>query len=328
MADVPLLGAGDGGETKYGRRAWHPADSVGAKIYLIVALFVALGILIVVLSLFLASTLNMVTNVARAERDFSVSLLEGRIAGYELMLTGDKAREAAMYSRIEYSRNYAEVFGRLKTDVAQQGVAAVAEKVAATFSEFDGPASKVLARRVALLGFLPQVSDLIDIASSAAKQVSDYAGFARTMAAERGAGKDAALLAEWTARGDAIRALPAKFSEGTRILSQFVLLVANLALLGVLAFAAAVGIVASSIIVRRITKPIARTVEVLRDLSRGEGDLTAHIDVSSRDELGRLAGNFNEFLGKLRESIAAAKERSLALSDAADSLGAAAAEMS
>jgi methyl-accepting chemotaxis protein len=178
------------------------------------------------------------------------------------------------------------------------------------------------------LGFLPQVNDLIVIAQGAATQVSDFRAFAAAMVASRGKGDDAALLAEWTRRGDAIRELPAKFSEGTRILSQFVLLVVNISLFAVLLLAAGIGVLASTAISRRIIAPIRRTAAVLKDVSAGEGDLTARIDVSSRDEIGELAAHFNEFLGRLRVDIGSAKERSHALSGAAESLGTAAGEMS
>ena len=310
----------EAGETR--RSSWNPKTSVSAKIYMIVAIFVLLGITIVGVSIFLASTLNMVTNVARAERGFSVSLLEGRIAGYEYMAVGEPSRKTEMFDRLDYSQKYAQVFGELRTMAASESTAVAAAKVRSTFAEFDEAASRVLIQRVALLGFLPQVNDLVVTAATAAVQVAEYRAFAETMADSRGKGGDAALLAEWTKRGDAIRELPARFSEGTRILSQFVLLVVNLSLLAFLVLAAAVGILVSVSIARSITVPIKRTVAVLKDLSEGEGDLTASIDVKSFDEIGELASHFNAFLGRLRVDIGSAKERSLALSGAAESLGA------
>jgi methyl-accepting chemotaxis protein len=310
------------------RLGWSPVATVSGKIYLIVAIFVALGASIVAISSFFASTLNMVTNVARAERDFSVSLLEGRIAGYEYMIGGDPGRKAAIFDSLDYSLKYAQSFGQLRTLVSTESPAAAAAKIRATFTEFDATASLVLARRVALLGFLPQVNNLIVIAQGAAIQMSDYRAFASSMVESRGKGNDAALITEWTRRGDQIRELPAKFSEGTRVLSQFVLLVVILSLLGVLLIAAAVGILVSAAIARRITRPIKGTAAVLRDVSEGEGDLTARIEVSSSDEIGDLAAHFNEFLDRLRGDIGSAKARSLALSGAAETLGSSAISMS
>lgn len=56
-------------------------------------------------------------------------------------------------------------------------------------------------------------------------------------------------------------------------------------------------------ILRWVTLPIRETVAVLRDISEGEGDLTKHIKVNAKDELGELAECFNTFVDKLRDLI-------------------------
>ena len=45
----------------------------------------------------------------------------------------------------------------------------------------------------------------------------------------------------------------------------------------------------------RIVKPLRKTVDLLRDIAEGEGDLTRSLDDSSKDELGELAHWFNAF---------------------------------
>ncbi|MCG8614621.1 MAG: methyl-accepting chemotaxis protein, partial [Desulfobacterales bacterium] len=52
-----------------------------------------------------------------------------------------------------------------------------------------------------------------------------------------------------------------------------------------------------------VIKPIRRVVESLKDIARGEGDLTRQLPVASRDELGELATWFNTFLENLRQII-------------------------
>jgi len=52
-----------------------------------------------------------------------------------------------------------------------------------------------------------------------------------------------------------------------------------------------------------ITKPISRLVHVVKDMASGEGNLTVEIVAGSRDEVGRLSGHFNSFLGKLRTIV-------------------------
>ncbi len=58
----------------------------------------------------------------------------------------------------------------------------------------------------------------------------------------------------------------------------------------------------------------------LKDIAQGEGDLSAHIDVRSNDELGQVAQYFNQFLESLRLIIQDIKTRAVATSTASDSL--------
>jgi methyl-accepting chemotaxis protein len=54
---------------------------------------------------------------------------------------------------------------------------------------------------------------------------------------------------------------------------------------------------------RSITRPVALVAAEFRSLASGDADLTKSLSVASRDEIGALAGDFNLFLGKLREMI-------------------------
>jgi len=68
-------------------------------------------------------------------------------------------------------------------------------------------------------------------------------------------------------------------------------------------FAAVVGLLIAFIVMRGIVTPIKNTNAVLKDIAEGDGDLTVTIPVTSKDEIGALAMNFNTFVGKLRELI-------------------------
>jgi methyl-accepting chemotaxis protein len=50
---------------------------------------------------------------------------------------------------------------------------------------------------------------------------------------------------------------------------------------------------------QRLTLPLNRIVDSMRDISSGSGDLTVRLNDSSKDELGQLAGAFNRFVEKL-----------------------------
>ncbi len=50
---------------------------------------------------------------------------------------------------------------------------------------------------------------------------------------------------------------------------------------------------------RGVFTPLHRVVERIKDVSEGEGDLTSRLDLTSRDEIGDLAGGFNRFVEKI-----------------------------
>lgn len=54
---------------------------------------------------------------------------------------------------------------------------------------------------------------------------------------------------------------------------------------------------------RMITLPLQQLTDTMRDIASGNGDLTKEINVNSQDEVGTLAGHFNEFIAKLRQLL-------------------------
>ncbi len=57
------------------------------------------------------------------------------------------------------------------------------------------------------------------------------------------------------------------------------------------------------LIVAMIVKPINSTVNMLKDIAEGEGDLTRRLEIRSRDEMSELAHWFNQFIGKIQTII-------------------------
>jgi len=66
----------------------------------------------------------------------------------------------------------------------------------------------------------------------------------------------------------------------------------------------------SSINIGRKVKPLVDASDMMADLSEGEGDLTARLAVKTNDEIGRLSGNFNNFIEKLNHIVIQVKESS------------------
>ena len=52
-----------------------------------------------------------------------------------------------------------------------------------------------------------------------------------------------------------------------------------------------------------IVRPIRNTVEMLKDIAEGEGDLTKRLEIKTKDETGEMATWFNLFMEKLQELI-------------------------
>jgi methyl-accepting chemotaxis protein len=76
---------------------------------------------------------------------------------------------------------------------------------------------------------------------------------------------------------------------------------------GTVLLAFVLAIVLSRSLARSISLPLGQTVELLRDMAQGEGDLTKRLAVTTRDEVGELATCFNAFMDKLHAIIAQVK---------------------
>jgi methyl-accepting chemotaxis protein len=56
-------------------------------------------------------------------------------------------------------------------------------------------------------------------------------------------------------------------------------------------------------LVNKITKPLAEMLATMADMAAGEGDISRRLTVHSKDEVGQLANEFNQFLNKLHTII-------------------------
>lgn len=87
-----------------------------------------------------------------------------------------------------------------------------------------------------------------------------------------------------------------------------------------------VGIGAAYWVTRSITGPIGKAVEVANQLA--DGDLTAKIDVTSKDETGQLLAAIQAMVGKLSQIIGEVRGAATALSSASEEVSATAQSMS
>ena len=72
----------------------------------------------------------------------------------------------------------------------------------------------------------------------------------------------------------------------------------------IVSFAVIVSLLILSVVITRgIIRPIGQTVDMLKDISQGEGDLTKRLDAGSQNEMGEMARYFNQFIEKLQGII-------------------------
>lgn len=72
----------------------------------------------------------------------------------------------------------------------------------------------------------------------------------------------------------------------------------------------------------KIARPLLRIIDRARDLTVGEGDLSARIDIRSKDEIGELAGLFNNFIENIRGVIVVVKDIAMNLASSSDQMSA------
>ena len=71
-----------------------------------------------------------------------------------------------------------------------------------------------------------------------------------------------------------------------------------------------------------IGKPIILVADTLQNIAQGEGDLTAKVKTNSSDEIGKMAGYFNQTLGRIKNLVVDIKKEGAILSNIGNDLAA------
>ncbi len=90
--------------------------------------------------------------------------------------------------------------------------------------------------------------------------------------------------------------------------------------LGIGGTIAALLIFISIALARSITHPLHKTIAALHDAASGEGDLTRKLDVAGKDEISKLAAEFNAFVSKLQQMLLQVTQATETLADASNSV--------
>jgi methyl-accepting chemotaxis protein len=87
-------------------------------------------------------------------------------------------------------------------------------------------------------------------------------------------------------------------------------------------------LVITALVRREVSRPLLQVADGLRDIARGEGDLTKRIANTSHNEIGLMALSFNEFVDKLSLIILQVRETANAVSAATTQVSSSAQELS
>ncbi len=90
--------------------------------------------------------------------------------------------------------------------------------------------------------------------------------------------------------------------------------------LGIGGAIAALLIFISITLARSITHPLHKTIAALHDAASGEGDLTRKLEVAGKDEISKLAAEFNAFVSKLQQMLLKVTQATDALADTSSSV--------
>ncbi len=74
------------------------------------------------------------------------------------------------------------------------------------------------------------------------------------------------------------------------------------------------------IVFAKIVKPVVNISGLIEEISLGEGDLTKRLDITSNDEIGRLAFHFNNFMNNLQFMITKVMSNSKAVSEMSEEI--------
>lgn len=93
-------------------------------------------------------------------------------------------------------------------------------------------------------------------------------------------------------------------------------------------FTVLIGMIIAITIARKTTKPIKEVVKKLEELSSNEGDLTARLNVDSKDEVGQLANAFNTMIDSIQNLVKNVKLTTIEVASSSEQLSASAEQSS
>lgn len=92
-------------------------------------------------------------------------------------------------------------------------------------------------------------------------------------------------------------------TEHYQELNRIIILLSTFSVVAIAAF-----VLIIFVLVRQLTKPLRKVESALDEIAEGAGNLTQRIELSGKDEVGRVAHSFDRFVGTLQEMIGGIQE--------------------
>ncbi|UEX76451.1 methyl-accepting chemotaxis protein [Spiribacter halobius] len=273
-----------------------------------------LGLPLAVLTLLLigvvALAMSLLVGLTRDAQTFANQHLPGGM----LVLEADRDLHQSLIAQLQAVRSFNDEERETFYATYEENLGQARERVAQAAEALDRPATNELAER-----FATEIAEWEQISAEVRELTeSGSSELAYALATDQGiAAFDTARaridtmtqqVNAWSADLDA--AMESRVAGNQRALGGVLVL----------------GLLVSGLAMWRVPgivlRPLKAMSQRVKDLNSGDGDLTLRLDNPARDEIGRLADYFDEFLAKLQDLIGQATRTTEQVSSAAEELSA------
>ncbi|MCP4689268.1 MAG: HAMP domain-containing protein [Desulfobacterales bacterium] len=296
-------------------------DSIGKKIYAIIALAVLAIIIISTVGLVSSIVMDCMVAIARGEREHSVFYYQG-VAAFQLYVkTGDQEAFDNFKKNVSTAHPISGSFGELPEVLKTKSKDEIARNLEKTIGAFNYGQSYWSAILVQALSTHELVQPLTEIAWGSSQEGIKYEAMGDRYFQAKDENEKREIYKEMNAISHKLEDYTHSFSMGVGALSAWALSLVKMLMVGVFVLMLVILIIIGWIIVRSIRAPIQDAVafgEVIAD-----GDLSSRLDIVSSDETALLTRAMNQICDKTGESIRQVGDASRQLAEGASEQAAA-----
>ncbi len=277
-------------------------DSIGKKIYSIIALVMVMVFIILFSVLYLVKTINRISIIGVLERGHTISQFQAVAEFNKYVHSGDMQNFELFKKHIQKTISYAGTFGRVVEDIEKKSISEMAEHFNNTFTECNYQEAKDIVVLVKLFSSNPNILKMIQTAQESEKTAMRFLDLAEKYAASEHKAGRKEILNNINALDKNLLEVPKLFSQAVSRISQWALSLAKKALwisFSLVSIATMLGFM--FIITRMIIRPLKDATNLAQIITTG--DLTQRINQEQQDEFGILSRAMNQICEKMSENI-------------------------